>query len=517
MHLHRTPLWLALLTCGLGTAQAQTSQITQVTVYPGSASVERTLHIPAGAQQALFACLPAGLDAQTLQVRTQDRITVGEIAVRQQPRALIAGCAPAQQDRVRALEDQIAALQAESQGLEQAGAWLGRLTPPATAAQIAATADAVRRTGQSVAQRQHAIQREQEALQAQLEPLQAEQQRTGGSHTQASTVAITVSAPQGGTLVLGYQVNGPGWQPGYRASLQVESQKLSLERTAQVAQNTGEDWRNVPLILSTGQPTAAANSPLPRPWRISEAQPVNTAPRMPAPMAARISRSAMAEAADAAPEPSFDASVFEGSHATTFTLPQRVSIPSNAEQLTFSLGQQQLDTRLLVRTTPALEPSAYLVASFTLPEGIWPSGPMQLYRDGAYAGASRLDAQTVAEQGIGFGKDERVTVRALPSETLRGQTGLIGQRQQRVVHNAWDIHNQHRTPIQLQVLDAAPVAEQQDIRVESTYSPQPSQTTWNAQNGTVAWELTLPPAATERFSSSHTITWPQAMQLRERR
>ena len=44
-----------------GTGTSSTSRITQVTVYPGSATVQRTLSVPAGARQAVFACLPAGL------------------------------------------------------------------------------------------------------------------------------------------------------------------------------------------------------------------------------------------------------------------------------------------------------------------------------------------------------------------------------------------------------------------------------------------------------------------------
>ncbi|MEG2045307.1 MAG: DUF4139 domain-containing protein [Comamonas sp.] len=527
MHPVLPALSLVCLTTLAAAAQAQdapnASRITQVTVYPGSATVQRTLSVPVGARQAVFACLPAGLDAQTLQVNAPAGIAVGELSVRQQPRALIAGCAHPQQARIRALEDQIAALQAEAQGLEQAGGWLNRYTQPTgAAAQIAATADALRRTGQSVAQRQHQLTREQEALEAQLKPLQADAQRTGGAQGQASTVLVTLSAPQGGQLQLSYQVRGPGWQPGYRASLDVERQRVRLERTAQVSQNSGEDWRDVPLTLSTGQPNAAASGPLPRPWRIAEAQPVPPAPPMPAPVAAPMARMAKsAEVANlaAAPEAvSFDASVFEGSHATSFVLPQRVSVPSNGEQLSLALGEQQLDAKVLVRSTPALDTNAYLVASFALPDsGVWPSGPIRLYRDGAYVGASRLEADQVAQSGLGFGRDERVQVRALPAEQKQGTTGFIGSRQQRVVHSSWEVRNQHRTPIALQLLDAAPVAEQQDIRVESRYSPQPASTTWNEQPGSVLWELTLPPNATERISAEHRISWPQDMRLRERR
>ena len=222
MHPALPALSLVCLTSLATAVQAQDSRITQVTVYPGSATVQRTLQVPVGARQAVLACLPAGLDAQTLQVSAPAGMTVGELSVRQQPRALIPGCAQPQQARIRALEDQIAALQAEAQGLEQAGGWLNRYTQPTGTAQIAATADALRRTGQSVAQRQHQLARERQALEDQLKPLQADAQRTGGAQGLASTVLVTLSAPQGGTLPLSYQVRGTGWQPGYRASLDVE-------------------------------------------------------------------------------------------------------------------------------------------------------------------------------------------------------------------------------------------------------------------------------------------------------
>ena len=520
MHTALSALSLACLTCLAFAAQAQEavtpSRITQVTLYPGSATVERTLQLPAGARQAVLACLPAGLDAQALQLSAPPGVAVGEIAVRQLPRAQVAGCASPQEARVRALEDQIATLQAEAQGLEQAGGWLTRYEQPAAAAQIAATADALRRTGQSVALRKHQLAREQQALEAQLQPLQAEQQRTA-RNAQVSQVQITLSAPQGGALQLRYQVRGPGWQPGYRATLDTNSQQIKLERTALVAQNSGEDWRDVPLTLSTGQPTAHTVAPLPRPWRIAQAQPEPPRPA-PAPMARAAKSMAMAEmAAAVAPEPSFDASVFEGSHATLFVLPQRISVPSHGEQVTLSLGTQQLDSRMVVRTVPARDPGAYLIASFTLPEGVWPDGPVTLYRDSAYVGQGRLQAADVAKNGLGFGRDERVQVQTLPSRQQQGSTGLLGSRQQRELRTAWEVRNQHRSPITLQLLDAAPVAEQQDIRVQSLYQPQPTTTSWNEQAGSVLWEQTLPAGGSTRISAEHQISWPGDMQLRERR
>ena len=104
MHLktlaHSGPHWRLLLPmlalCALSPAQAQTtetradaSRVVRVKVYPGSATVERVLRVAPGARQASFACLPAGLDAASLQVASDTNVRVGELAVRQQARELL--------------------------------------------------------------------------------------------------------------------------------------------------------------------------------------------------------------------------------------------------------------------------------------------------------------------------------------------------------------------------------------------------------------------------------------------
>ena len=92
MVLSRNALGIWSLMALVGSAHAQASRITSVTVYPGSATVERTLTLPAGARQAVFACLPADIDTQSIQVHAAPNVSVGEIAVKRQARALAADC-----------------------------------------------------------------------------------------------------------------------------------------------------------------------------------------------------------------------------------------------------------------------------------------------------------------------------------------------------------------------------------------------------------------------------------------
>lgn len=515
----------------IGTARAQSapaaaSRVTRVTLYPGSATVERTLRLAPGAREGVFHCLPAELDPATLQVDGDAGIQVGELAVRQQPRALLGdACRSPLQERIAALEDRIAAVQAEAGGIEFATGYFkgfgadGAAAPATAAAQIAATAQALREAGTSALARQHQLTRQREALERELRPLLAERDRAGPPDAPVSTVQVTLAAPQGGTLRLSYQLRGPGWQPIYRAALDTRTRKLRLERLAQVAQASGEDWNGVTLTLSTGQPGAATQGPLPRPWRVGIQPTVAPAPAMaaaPAPMAAPRGRPAEKAAPSAEPAaPSFDVSVFEGSFATEFHVPQRVTVPSNGERVTLALDQHTLDTHLLARTAPALDAHAYLIASFATPPGVWPAGPVSLLRDGAYVGASRFDAATASRDGLAFGRDELISVRVERPERQQGTGGFIGSRNQRIDSRRYAVQNRHAQEITLQVLDAAPVAEHEDVRVESRYDPAPQTEQWHDEKGMVAWEQPLAAGARQTFNAEHTITWPKDARLRE--
>ncbi len=519
--------WLsAPLTAWAQSAEAS-SRITQVKLYPGSATVERALRLAPGARQAQFTCLPAGLDAGSLQVGGDAGVRIGELAVRQQARELLGeACASPLDDRIRALEDQIAMLQAESAGIGYATGYFksfehatnGADSRGSAAAQIGTTAQALRQGAQQALMRQHQIKRQQETLEDELKPLLAERDRAGAKEARVSTVQVSLSAPQGGELRLSYQVRGPSWQPSYRATLDSASRQVRLERQAQVAQATGEDWSGVQLTLSTGQPGAATQGPLPRPWRVGiqppAAPPAPAAMKAPAPMMADTSMARVAETTD--DEPSFDVSVFDKGFATEFVVPQRISVPSGAQRVTLSLDQHALDTVLRVRTTPAQDASAYLVADVTPPSGVWPAGPVKLYRDGAYVGGGRFDAAQLGHSGLAFGRDELVNVRIEQPSQTEGSGGFIASRHQRRVSRLFTVENRHRDAITLQVLDAAPVSEHEDVRVESRYQPTPVTQAWNEQPGSVLWEQSLAAGASQRFSAEHLISWPKDTQLRER-
>lgn len=518
------PLFVLMLMGLAPLAQAAegASRITQVELYPGVARIERSLAVAAGAREATIACLPAGLDAQSLRASGDAGLRVGELAVRVLPREQVPACTSALQTRIEALEDQLAQVRADATALGYAAGYLGGFAQgerPATAAAIASTAEALRRSGLDVQQRLNQRQREQQALERELAPLRVERDRVAGAGSRVAVVQVTLAAPKAATLRLAYLVRGPGWQPTYRAALDTRSGQLKLTRQALVAQHTGEDWDDVPLRLATGRPDDPSASPLPTPWQLRPWTPQLARPlaAAPAPAMAR----AMLESAGAQdavePAPSFDASVFEGSYATTFVLPQRVRVASGAARITLDLDEQPMATRLVIRTAPQEAPQADLVALFEPPPGTWPRGQVALYRDDAYVGAAQLDLATSARLGLAFGRAPRVQVRVLPLPEQTGTAGFIGSRAQRRTGAVFEIVNGQAEAIALEVLAASPVAGDEAIRVEAQLAPPPTDTGWDERAGVLRWALPLAPGATQRIRTEYLISHPREMQVRDMR
>ncbi len=516
--------------CGAG-AQNAPSRIASVKVYPGSATVERVARIPAGSRSYTFQCLPQGLDAASLQVSADAAVRIGESSLQVQDRDIAGGaggCASPLDERWRQAQDEVANARAEVQALELAQSYLkatasgapdGKAAAPAL---IASTTDALRRGAQDNLQRQHQAQRRLEAAELALKAVGAERDRLAGPRARVSTVTVTLATERDADLRLSYQVRGPGWAPSYRATLDSATATVRLERLALVAQATGEDWSGVALTLSTGQPTRATAGGLPRPWRLDVAPPPPPAAPAPAYAAAAAAPAALARSqplAEAAPEPlpSFDVGVLDTAYATEFSVPQRITVPSGGPRVTLALGQQDVRAQLLTRAVPAVEEAAYLVAQFAVPAGVWPAAAVALYRDGAFVGNGRLDGAELARTGLSFGRDERVLVRAEAPREHSASAGLTGATTERQIQRAYTVENRHDKAIALQVLDAAPLSQNEQISVQSRYDPPPADSAWNQQPGTIAWSQPLAAGATARFGASHTIRYAKDLRLQERR
>lgn len=85
------------------------------------------------------------------------------------------------------------------------------------------------------------------------------------SYNQTATRSVKLKVvsdnPANGIINISYMANQASWRPSYDVLVDAESKQARLVAYGVVAQQTGEDWDNVPVTLSTAQPSVSADLP----------------------------------------------------------------------------------------------------------------------------------------------------------------------------------------------------------------------------------------------------------------
>ncbi|MBW8906881.1 MAG: DUF4139 domain-containing protein [Betaproteobacteria bacterium] len=471
---------VAVIGAFASTEDVLAQQVTSVTLYPGSATVERSAKIGAGGGRLEMAGLPANFDVRTLRVEADAGIAIGEIAVHDVAKSeALGGREAALEAKIQALKDQSAALEGEAKTAELVRDYLASLSArpddkhraAVDAKALPAVLDAIRRGGADVyGTLQRVAVNKREAAKS-IAALERDLARLRSGARDVRTLSIAYSATRPGEVRAAYHVANAGWRPAYRASLDSASSRLELERQAAVSQNTGEDWRGVRLRLSTGAPRAAQLVD-PNPWQlvIRPPQPKVAAEALYsqiAPAAAPASRAARADLAEQKVEE------FQTEYATEFEVPGRVDVAADGRQITVALAKQAMPVKQKIRIGPRRDNAAMVTAGAEMPEGVWIPG---------------------------FGRDDRIQVAINRRKDRSGHAGLIGQRAERQVSTLYTVTSRHKVPVELLVLEAAPVPVNDQITVDTTFQPKPKTANWEERKGVYAWEQPLAPGETLKLS-----------------
>jgi uncharacterized protein (TIGR02231 family) len=523
MMLHRrtsvgTVLAAMSIVCGTAIAQ-ETSRITAVTLYPGSATVERSARITPGMTRLEISGLPANFDPQTVRVESGAGIRIGEVSTQDQSRTAASNAREsAIEDKIQALKDRQAVLEVDAKSAQLAADYIARLGAPASGTEkpapalngksVAEVIEAVRRGGSDAFGRIQRVLVQKREIDKEIRALERDLARLKSGAMDVRTIAVGVSAEQPGEVRVSYQVNGAGWRPAYRAGLDSAGSKVLLERQGAISQTTGEDWTNVKLKLSTGQPRLSPQGPEPRPWKLSL-----YSPSVGALTERSFSRTAAAPAvlrSAKVDELKEEAPLeVQTTFSTEFEVPGSVSLPSDGRKLTVSLAKLSLPAKMRLRVVPRLDAQAVVTAEAERPEGVWLAGDIQLYRDGNYVGATSWNPQTSAALVLPFGRDSLVRVKVDRAKDRNGSGGLIGQRNEREVSDLFTLTSHHKAPVELLVLESSPVSTNDQIKVEAKFDPKPTSENWEERQGVVAWARAIAPNETLKFSVSYAIGYPK--------
>jgi uncharacterized protein (TIGR02231 family) len=503
-------------------AQA-TAPITAVTVYPGSATVVRTVRIEGGATRVVIPEVTTQFATESLRVDADPGIRIGQIVTQDTSRTESAYAAQAAiEARIQALKDQAEALDVQAGAadivkgyLERTGTVDDRPKSPADAKALTAVVAAISQAAAEALGKKQQVAMQKREIEKKIAALQRDLGRARTDSRDTRTVTIQLAAERAGALRVSYQVDSAGWRPAYRAELDASKSKVGVERLAQVSQKTGEDWRGVKLSLSTTQPRQLAFPVAPQPWLLTYYPPIanalergdfiaaqNQLAAAPAPAAAPMAKLAQ----DGYQPPTFQT---DSTFATEFAVPNLVTLGADGREVSITLARETLSAKQRVQVTPRQSTVPVVVAEVERPSGVWPAGNLQLYRDGNYVGAMRWSPQADEKWDLAFGRDDLLQVRVDPLKGDAASTGIFGKRNVRQIADRITLHSSHRTPIDLVVIAPTPVSTSEEITVKAVFEPKPTIPTWKQNRGVVAWERSIAPQQTWAIELGYTIEYPK--------
>ena len=522
--------------------------ITGVTVFRDGARVVRTgeAGVPAGLRRIQVGTLPKVADPASVRVAVRGAgVALLEVEVNKRFRAdplrhelvRLRDEAEKLRDAVKELEDEDAAEGAGDRFLnylaESAATSLARAVSGGRAEYeeltrmeghlTTETANVARRR-REIAARLRSARRELEAAEQRL----ASAERRQGRTEEYSEVSVVVEseAAVAAQVELSYHVSGASWRPLY--DLTLKGEKLAVSYLAEVTQQTGEDWPETRLVLSTARQGLHQGLPELSPWYIGRSQPRGFGTARP--MAARaqaaegypgalLAGAAMPAAMPApaaapkAPEPvSFTAEVGQGGEAgagITYTVARPVEVPADGGPHKTTIAAFDADAVLDYLTVPALAAEAYLRATVTNGPLLLLPGTARVFHGTQFVGETALETVAAGEElEVQLGVDDQIRVERKLTRRSVSKAVLGGTR---TIDIAYEItlENHRGGKAKVSVHDHIPLSRDGEIKVKPREaSPAPAK---SDDLGELTWDLTLDDGKSATIKHRFTVEHPASV------
>ena len=511
-----------------------TSVVDAVIVYPDGASVTRvvTLDLPAGDNSAVLKDFPLTLDPSSLRVEGDAgaKLTIGSIDARP-PRAAPPVNLPELDKRIEALKDERVNLQGAINAATARRKFAERFAEASPAGigdkgearPISEWRAAFAAVAEEIASADTAIrdaERKQRELDREIARLEQDKAQKPPAKLEVR-IELAASAATKATLRVSYAVRNARWAPLYDARLDTGGRDrkpaLELVRRAEITQNTGEDWSDVALTVSTVRTARGGSAPdlnsliVQYPPPLRPAAPANAAMDSARPAQRGVMAKVAEPFAERADEQQATAEV--GSFQVMFKIPGRVSVGASEGAKSLRISTAAIAPDLAVRAVPVKDPTAFLEASFKQGEDapLLP-GRIAIYRDGVFVGRGQMAAASKDEPvRLGFGADDKIKIERTVVKRNEGSAGLIvttSKTDERSFKTT--VRNGHDFPIKVAIEDQLPVSENEDIQVEMLSSTTPPTTTnLRDKRGVLEWAFEAKPGEVKDISFAWRVRWPK--------
>lgn len=364
-------------------------------------------------------------------------------------------------------------------------------------------------------------------------------------------------------LILTYIVGDAGWSAIYDLKAGYIGKAAQLIYKARAYNNTGVDWNNVKLILSTADPIQSITQPELEVWDIAKSS-QHTMERI-----ATTDIQQTIQTQDLNPnrgnvfqdskrgyqkatieyeektyiDVGFVKDLMEGMYdagfdyrtdrykaymqerakaetptvgltaidlpdlSSDFIIDKPYTIPSDKKPYTIKIKQHELPVSYGYYSVPKLDRDAFLVAKLTEWEDIeLISAPINIFNKQTYIGQSYINIRNLTDTlMLSLGRDPKVMV---SREKVKGASKKVFLGTHKKIELTYEItvQNGHKEAIEIIIEDQIPVSDEKEVSILLLES---SKADYQQDIGTLSWRIQLAPGESKKVTLSFSVKYPK--------
>ncbi|MBM4171014.1 MAG: DUF4139 domain-containing protein [Ignavibacteria bacterium] len=345
------------------------------------------------------------------------------------------------------------------------------------------------------------IEKQSERIKKQLAELNNNSTKT------VNEVVVTLQAKNitSSEISLSYIIYDAGWNPIYDIRVDQIGKPANLFYKANINQNSGFDWNDINVVLSTRNPSLNNNKPELYTWYLDFLR-MEMNERVGMQKLALPSLAAK-EAADKAESMADYFMVEQKQLSAEFSPTLKYSIPSDGKPHTVSIQELSLPAKYEYYAVPKLDNNAFLVAYLSNWEdyNLLP-GQTNIYFENSYVGQSYIDPFIAKDTlAISLGRDQNISVKR---NTLKDFTEdkFLSSDVERFYGYEIVVKNNKNLSIDILVEDQIPISKNEDITVKMIDY---SQGNYSISSGKITWKLKVEPTKSQSKKLLFSVRYPK--------
>jgi len=323
-------------------------------------------------------------------------------------------------------------------------------------------------------------------------------------------ITVEVDAEKDGIadITLSYFTTHARWVPRYEMRADDSNSSANLVMKGDIVQTTKEDWQDVKISLSSGNPVFGNAHPILRPWFIGlEQMMVNSARSM---LKSEdmydecvCEVSCCNEVVDSQPV----TMVEERNTAIEFILPIPLDVPSTDREYTVNVVEHRLDAEYTYYCVSKLDRGVFFLASIRGWEGLnLIAGKVSIFNGNRFVCETYLDPSSSNDvMNVSLGRDRSIIVTREKGKDMTTKA-IIGKNKK--VRKEWmiTVRNTKSKNISLKLLDQIPISTNANVTVEPM---ELSKAELNKDAGELSWMLEIKAGEAVKVSFAYEVNYPK--------